>query len=494
MGESAKFGLLGSLFARSVRDNVIGEAVVQALRLLGLAVLASLVTPEDFGLFRILVVVALVAALAAEAGIPEAFIQRPELRGEHESTAFWMSVGSAALVAGLLYLAAPWAAQALAMPPLRGGIRLLCLPVFVEGVSAIPNARLRRELRFSLLAMAEVVAELAFLAAALVFVRRGLVRSALGAALAARYTVHGLALLALSPAAKAGRPRAAAARELGRFALAGLGGRLLGAASSNAEPLLIGRFLGVRALGLYTMAWGLLRFAHDRLYKVAGRVTLPAFCRLQDSDRELAGTYLHFFDRSARLLLPVAGVLAVGAREALGGLYGPHWAGAAVPLQLLAPGMAVASLKVATGSVYYAKGRPGFDFYLSCARLVMVVCVLALVANGGLYRVSAALGLVEGVVGVGGQYLACRLLKLRLTQLARAALPALGLCLLCTLAALAGRTLAARAPLDAPFSLAAVVIAPAAIFCLLELATLRAWLAEAFTRARPSQLTGTLGG
>ena len=61
-----------------------------------------------------------------------------------------------------------------------------------------------------------------------------------------------------------------------------MAGRLLCTVSSNADYLLVGRLLGSSALGFYGMAWDLLRFLPDRLYKVAGRVTVPAFCRMQD--------------------------------------------------------------------------------------------------------------------------------------------------------------------------------------------------------------------
>jgi hypothetical protein len=45
-------------FARSVRASVMAEFVVQALRIGGIVVLARALSPHDFGLFKILVVVA----------------------------------------------------------------------------------------------------------------------------------------------------------------------------------------------------------------------------------------------------------------------------------------------------------------------------------------------------------------------------------------------------------------------------------------------------
>ena len=84
-------------------------------------------------------------------------------------------------------------------------------------------------------------------------------------------------------------------RDLRNFAATVWGGSLLGLVSGNADFLLVGRLLGASALGFYMLAWDLLRFVPDRLYKVAGRVTFPAFCLLQDNDPELARSLPQFF-------------------------------------------------------------------------------------------------------------------------------------------------------------------------------------------------------
>ena len=48
---------LWTAVAQSVRDNVIGEVALQVLRFGATIVLARALRPDDFGLFRILVVV-----------------------------------------------------------------------------------------------------------------------------------------------------------------------------------------------------------------------------------------------------------------------------------------------------------------------------------------------------------------------------------------------------------------------------------------------------
>ncbi len=158
---------LWGAFARSIRDNMVAEVVVQVLRLGGIVVLARALSPNDFGLFKILVVVSTFAMLVNEAGIPDALIQRRDLTPAHHSTAWWLSIGLASLTCGLLYGGAPALAHLMKMPELREGMRLLCIPFLLEGAAVTANARLRRDMRFGALAVADVLGEVAFLVVAL---------------------------------------------------------------------------------------------------------------------------------------------------------------------------------------------------------------------------------------------------------------------------------------------------------------------------------------
>lgn len=264
-------------FARSVRDNVMAEVVVQALRVGGLIILARALTPYDFGWFRILMVVSSFSMLVNEAGIPDALIQRKDLRLDHQITAWWMCIGLAILAAGALYAGAPALATFMKMPELRGGVRFLAIPIFFAGIAVTANARLRREMRFGAIAVADVLGELAFLLVALFLLWNGWPRWALAGGLGARLAGQALTVLIADRRLPLGLPTRDAARDLGRFAVTVMGGRISDMISFNADFVLVGRLLGSSALGYYSMAWDLLRFVPDRVYKVAGRVTLPAF-------------------------------------------------------------------------------------------------------------------------------------------------------------------------------------------------------------------------
>ncbi|HSR57191.1 MAG TPA: oligosaccharide flippase family protein, partial [Candidatus Binataceae bacterium] len=151
-------GALWQAFARSVRDNVLAELALQVIRIGGIVVLARELTPDDFGVFRVLAIVMVFTLIPVENGIPDALIQRRKLLPEHQATGWFLSVGFAIVMSSAAYLLAPFIASLMAMPALTASIRLLCIPFVIEGTAMASNARLRRELRFGALASADVFA------------------------------------------------------------------------------------------------------------------------------------------------------------------------------------------------------------------------------------------------------------------------------------------------------------------------------------------------
>ncbi|HEV2169350.1 MAG TPA: lipopolysaccharide biosynthesis protein [Candidatus Binatus sp.] len=479
---------LWSAFARSVRDNMVAELLVQALRVGGIVVLARALSPHDFGLFKILVVVSTFAMLINEAGVPDALIQRRDLTRAHHTTAWWMSVGLALVTASILYGGAPALASVMKMPELREGVRLLCIPFLLEGAAVTANARLRRDLRFGPLAVADVFGEIAFLVVALGLLWNGLPVWSLAAGLAARFGVHATTILIAGGRSPLGLPTMTAARDLTHFATRVLGGRIVDALAFNIDFILIGRLLGSTALGYYAMAWDLLRFVPDRVFRVAGRVTLPAFCHLQDQTDQLARAYLNFCGYLSRIILPIVLCAAIAAPELIRTIYGPKWVPAAVPMQLLASGLLLVGLRLAIGSVYYAKNHPEFDFYIHTTGLVLVILTVFGLASSGLAAVSLGRSMVEAFISIIGMWLSCVLLDIGLREMVVAILPGVRLAMMCALAVVAGKMLASFCGTQGVATLMLVVVPPALVYCWRESSTAMKMLADALGRGQTSPI------
>lgn len=452
---------LRSALIRSVRQNAIAEVVVQASRVAGLIILAHSLLPSDFGLFRVVMTVGSVMLLSTQVGIPDAIVQREEVSPAHEAACFWSGLALAIASAVALYASAGLVAGWMLMPRLTHGLRLLCVPIFIEGVSATSGGRLRRRLEFGSLASADILAEVSFLLVAVAMLVLHRARWSLIYGFAARMTAHGLYVCFADGYWPRERLRIAALRDLWKFGSTVWAGALLNTLSYNVDFVLIGRFMGPGLLGYYSMAWELLRFVPDRLHRVVGRVTLPVFSRLQDRDRELARLYGDILERIAIILVPTLACVIVTAPELLQTLYGPQWLPAASALRLLAPGLGIVGLSQGMGSIFFAKNRPQLDIYLHGLRFPLIGAVVLLLRHSNLSLVSLGVGVTEAVVILLGVEVACGLIDLRFFALAKRALPAFGWGGACAAIALIVRTGSVRAGLGGLPLLIAVLLVPA---------------------------------
>jgi O-antigen/teichoic acid export membrane protein len=480
---------ISKAFVRSVRDNTIAEFAAQAIRFAGIVVLARALTPSDFGILKALFAIAAIASLLLQGGIPHALVQRRELGPEHECTGWWMSLAVTLMTVAVMFVTAGWIADWMGMPDLRFGIRLMCVPILLDGTSTVSNARLQRELRFGALALADVLAEVAFLAAAFALLAVHLRQWSLIGGLAARFAAHGICVWIADARFPMGLPRMSAARDLGRFALSVWGGRIVQAASDSSDSLLIGAWLGSGPLGIYGMARDLLRFVPKRLHKVAGRVTLSAFSRLQDDDKALAHAYSRFFNSIARVVLPAMVCMAVTAPDLVTTIYGEKWLATAQPLQILSFGLIFVSMMVAISSIYFAKNYPSFDIHLNGLRLVLIVGSVYALRHAGLIGVVAGISASEAITSIAAQYVGCKFTGLTARDLFVEALPGLKLAVACGVVSAAGELIAHFFGIRGVLALLIAGVPAGAVYGHMESANLLRMLRQAFSRERGGSKT-----
>ena len=134
-----------------------------------------------------------------------------------------MSLGITIATVSIVYLGAAQIAGWMEMPELQSGIRLMCLPIFIESTSMMSNARLERALRFDALALADVLAEVAFAVGTLVLLMIRMPQWSLMGGLAARFAVHGLTIWIADPRIFLAPLRLTAVRDLLSFMLSEIG-------------------------------------------------------------------------------------------------------------------------------------------------------------------------------------------------------------------------------------------------------------------------------
>jgi PST family polysaccharide transporter len=345
-----------------------GSGAVAVLKVVVLVALTRLLSPADFGVVSAALIVIGFSLTFSQLGVGPALVQRPQLEPRHVSTAFFASVGFGVLVAGLVWLVAPGIAAFFRMDQLTPVVRALALLFPVAGMSTVAENLLQRELRFRLLANAEVFTYgvgYGLVGVGLAFFGWG-VWSLVGAHLT-QAVLRLAIMLGGAPPRLQPWPTRAAFRELMDFG-AGLSAGHIGVFLANqADNLVVGRWLGAVALGLYSRAYQLMAVPTALLGDVLDRVLFPTMARVQDDPRRLASAYLQGTAFVALVTLPAGVVLALLAPELVAVAFGSRWQPLVPPFQVLAVGMMFRtsyrmsdSLSRATGKVYRRAWRQVF--------------------------------------------------------------------------------------------------------------------------------------
>jgi len=112
----------------------------------------------------------------------------------------------------------------------------------------------------------------------------------------------------------------------------------------NLEKVLLGRFWGAEALGIYGRAYQLINIPTENLNSASGGVAFAALSRLQDDPNRFKNYFLKGYSVVLALTLPITIACALFANDMILIILGPKWKEAIPIFQLLTPTILVFAL------------------------------------------------------------------------------------------------------------------------------------------------------
>lgn len=345
----------------------LGSGLYAGLRIVTLLLLARLLTPEEFGVVGAAMVVGGFALLLSQAGMEPALIQRPTLEERHVRTALTAFLLLSTSMGALVALASPLIARFFRMDEL---VPLLLVTAFafpLQGLMSVPTALLKRRMQFRGLAAIQVVSYgVGYGGVGITLAWIGAGAWSLVVATLAQSLLAVVLLQVIQPYPKRPLFDRAAFGELMYFGTGFTLARLLNYVALQGDNLVVGRWLGAAALGLYSRAYQLLIFPVDLFGTVMDQVLFPSMARVQHDSARLATTYRRGVTMIGLVFLPLSTLVILLAPELVLVLLGPQWLGVVLPFKLLALSMLFrASYKMsdalarATGAVYSRAWRQG---------------------------------------------------------------------------------------------------------------------------------------
>ncbi len=360
-------------------------AVAEAVALL---VLARLLSPNEFGLYAAALVIIKLATIFENLGVAPAIVQRPELDDRHLRVGFTLSLILSLLIAVLVWLGAPAIAHAMRLADLAPIVRATSVVFICQGVALVAQAVAQRALRFEWLAAVDAVSfAVGFVVAGPIFALAGFGIWALVGALMTQNLLRTIVLLAGQPHPKRPLLERRAIGELlyfgGGFTIA----RVCNYLATQVDKLIVGRWLGASALGIYSLSSQLMTTPAVIIGQILDRVLFPTMALVQQEPARLARAYRSAVAACALVVLPASLVVAIAAPELVQVLLGKGWDAVVAPLQILAVGMLFRTSYKLSDSISRATGV----VYARAWRQAIFVAAVA---------IGAFLGRFWGVTGV----------------------------------------------------------------------------------------------
>ncbi|HET9648793.1 MAG TPA: lipopolysaccharide biosynthesis protein, partial [Microlunatus sp.] len=362
---------------------VLGRQISQMVCAL---VLARLLGPQTYGVISAATVYVTFTTLLLDQGLAAALIQRPVLSR-------WApgAVATANLLCGLVLalitiVAAPAVSGFFRAPDLTALLRVLGIGLLIKALAITPRAVNLRLMRFKVIGIADI-------AGGVIGAIGGITAALLGAgiwSMAVQVVLTDLVIAILLLSRTHGTRPNHHLRELGSilpFSLRLFGSNALAFASRNLDNILVGRFLGVTALSLYSMAYRVLVIPVQMIGQTVNRVTFPMFSRLAEDRPRLSRNLTKVTELLSFATIPGMLLIAVAAPQLIDVVLGHEWAATAPVLSILAVAGARETVFSVTQSLMRAKGA---------GKLVLRYEFLAT----GTQLTGIVIGLQFGLIGV----------------------------------------------------------------------------------------------
>ena len=363
----------------------------QVLSIASVATVARLLGPSAYGIMAMANLLIVFILNFRDLGTGSAIVQRPVITNRLLSSLFWINFFLGLTFAVLICAASPAVAAFFKTPELIPILCTLSISFWLTSCGVVKNYIMIREIRFSTMALADMIEAVIGYVVALTFAYTGfgvwsLVYASIGNSLitCVAYWIGS----GWKPTREFDKDEV---KSIAGFSLNLSGFGLVNYFSRNADNITVGKVLGRAPLGDYQMAYNLMLTPIQNISSVIAQATFPAFARIQDDNERFRIAYTRSCMLIALITFPVIAGMGVVADPMIRAILGVKWVGAIRIFQILAPVGLVQSVQTTIGQIYMAKGRT--DWWFRWA-----------IASGSVLVLSFLLGIHFGVIGVAAGY------------------------------------------------------------------------------------------
>lgn len=354
---------------------VARQLVLRGLPLIQFIILANILTPADFGLYAIAMLVFGFVEAVTYLGFGHALIQRQSVETHHFNTLFIMNFLRGVLVSAFILAVAGSVSRFFNSPESEQLVSMIAVLPIINGLYNPAIIMFQKELNMKQEFLLHVISAAVGFSVSIVLAVHGVGAAALIIGLAIQASVQLLCTYTLHSF----RPRvqftASAFYEMfdfGKWLFLAQGMKYL---SVNLPSWTIGRYVGVEPLGLYSVATRFGQTLVSEFTSIISVLAFPLFSKMQSEKKQLSETYLLTQRVCVTGAFLLSSVVIACAEPFVRLVLGPEWVSAT---SMIAP-LAVFAATQSIGSqmdILKSLNRTKLVFQSSLLRLLFISAII----------------------------------------------------------------------------------------------------------------------
>lgn len=190
----------------------------------------------------------------------------------------------------------------------------------------------------------------------------------------------------------------------------------------NLDYLLIGRYMGAAALGIYTLAFRMPELLIKEFSGVIGRVMFPVYSKMKNDGQRLGRGFLITLQYVNMVTVPLGLGLALVARPFILVAFTDKWVEAIPVMTAIALYSLLRAMVFNVGDTYKAQGRPGLLTQIHFAQAILSVPLLwwAAAVHGTITAVAWSQFVIALLAAIVKLYISGRILNISLLTIFKA--------------------------------------------------------------------------
>lgn len=403
-----------------IRWTASAKIVNQLMKVVLGLILARLLSPVEFGLMGMMMIFLGFMTQFAEFGFGDALVQREDITEHHRSSVFWLNCALGVALAAAFAAGAPLLAWFFSQAELIPLARVSSLGFVFGALSIVQRSLYMRRMQFRRLAVVEMGATAVSGCVGVLMAIQGFGVWSLVAQQVGRSGLLTLGFWLGSPWWPSFQFSRQAIWDLWGYSIHLFGFQVFNYWVRNLDNLLVGRFLGTSALGVYTRAYATMMLPLQQVVGGITQVMFPALSRLQGDRARVKRVWLRANRIIAFLTFPMYTGLLVVSEPFVLGVLGSQWLEVVPVLQVLCVAGFFQPVASTAGWLFRGLGATDVQFRWSLGYGLLLFVALGVGVRFGVLGVAIAYTLRNLVILYPSIVIPGRLIDLTFVEWGRA--------------------------------------------------------------------------